>query len=670
MDGFDKIEFTEKKQRPVTSEQTRTRVLSSKPSLMDKKNENFDMARRRQKGKPSFRLKWSKKGSVALVIVLLLLVLSGIPAYATYKAGVKTVAHARLLSAALKTQDIALASEEVAKTKQELKKTQQAFFFLIPYKFVPVIGWYYSDVEHLMQAGSHGLDTAAISLEALKPYADVLGLKGEGSFSGGSAEDRIRTAVLAASKITPEIDKIGDTLVKMQTEMDKVDPGHYPKFIFRSKEKNGSIQERLTTLKETVDAAATGVTQAKPLVKALPALLGEKEEQKYLILFQNDKELRPTGGFMTAYAIFRVEKGVIHIDRSDDIYRLDDSISGKPSAPAPLQKYLKVYNLNLRDSNWSPDFIESMKTFNDMYERAGQYAEVDGIIALDTDVLVKTVKILDDQIQAGGMTFTTKNDPRCDCPQIIYELENNVSRPVNYVRTDRKSIIGELLSNILVKALSSSPKIYWGPLFQTLIAETHQKHVLFYLYDKEAQKGIESLNAAGKIKDFEGDYLHINEANLSGAKVNIFMQETVESNYEFKGNEVIKTVTINYKNPWPASDCNLERGGLCLNAEYRDWIRIYVPKGSELIESTGSPAKLATTQDLGKTVFEGLMTVRPQGIATLTVKYKLPSNISKKPLPVLIQKQPGTTNNQYTLKVNGRTKETFPLLSDTETIVK
>ena len=651
MSGFDKIEFSSDNKK------------MDKPSLADQKQNSFTMPKRKVGG---FKFKWSKKKvSTILIVILILLVSTGIPAFATYKSGLKTYRDLKLVNAALKTQDIALASKEIVNTKKDLLETQRNFHFLIAYKFVPLINFYYNDADHLMQAGIYGLDTASTTVDALIPYADILGLKGAGSFTGGSAENRIQTAVMAASKITPQIDKIGASLELVNKEMEQVDPNHYPTFIFGKK-----IKTQLTEVKDLANAAATSITDAKPLVKALPSLLGESEDKKYLILFQNDKELRPTGGFITAYAIFRVNKGVISIERSDDIYKLDDSIGGKPSAPAPLQKYLKVYNLNLRDSNLSPDFIESMKTFNSLYNKSGQKVDVDGIIALDTDVLVKTIKILDDQVSAGSMTFNTKNDPRCDCPQVIYELENNISRPVNYVKTDRKSLIGELLQNILVKALSSSPKVYWGPLFQTLIAETGQKHILFNLYDKDAQSGIEALNAAGQIHDFAGDYLHINEANLSGAKVNIFMQETVDSNYTNKDGSILKTVTIHYKNPHEASDCNLERGGLCLNAEYRDWIRIYVPKGSELVDSQGATGKLTSSEDLGKTVFEGLMTVRPQGVATLTVTYKLPASLNKSPLPLLIQKQPGTPGFTYNIMVNGITRESFPLLTDKETKVR
>jgi len=104
---------------------------------------------------------------------------------------------------------------------------------------------------------------------------------------------------------------------------------------------------------------------------------------------------------------------------------------------------------------------------------------------------------------------------------------------------------------------------------------------------------------------------------------------------------VTKTVTVNYKNPYPPSDCNLARGNLCLNAVLRDWFRIYVPKGSQLISDSGSEVKMTSYEDLGKTVFEGFLTVRPQGVAKLTVSYKLPFKLaSSSTLPLLIQNKP------------------------------
>ena len=55
----------------------------------------------------------------------------------------------------------------------------------------------------------------------------------------------------------------------MKSEMDQVDPNHYPTFIFGK-----TVKTELSSLKTFTDESATGVTDAKPLVKTLPSLLG------------------------------------------------------------------------------------------------------------------------------------------------------------------------------------------------------------------------------------------------------------------------------------------------------------------------------------------------------------------------------------------------------------
>lgn len=648
MAGFDKIDLDKtKKKEPPPSTTT-------------------GMSRRKKK----FHLpRWAIYTiSVVVVLAILSVFFILLPAIDTYKSAKLTMAQGKLVAAAVKAQNIELASEELAKTKVQLADTQKKLGRLGFTRFIPIVGWYYSDADHMMKAGAEGLETGAIVIDSLKPYADVLGLKGGGSFVMGSAEDRIKTAVMTMGKITPRIDTIADSLDTVRSEIDQINPAHYPKIIFGNR-----VQDQLTQVKDLTDQGTTFISQARPLIKVLPTLLGESKEKKYLVIFQNDKELRPTGGFITGYSIFKIDKGVITVDRSDDIYKLDDSIPNHPRAPEPILKYLpKVYTLNIRDSNLSPDYIESMKTFYKMYQQSSQKENIDGIIAIDTYVLTSTIKVLDDQITTDGITFTTKNDPRCDCPQVIYELENNISRPVNYIKTDRKQLLSDLLYALMKKALAASPKIYWGPLFQTMIAQTTQKHVLFDLFDTNAQSGIEALNAAGRIKPFDGDYLHINDTNFAGAKSNLFTTQEVENSYDVKGDGTIeKTVTITYKNNHPPSDCNLERGGLCLNAELRDWVRVYVPKGSTLISNKGSQVKISTYDDLGKTVFEGFTSVRPMGVTKYSLTYRLPFKLkSGSVLPVLIQKQPGTDGNTYTDIFNGRTVDTFQLFADKELKLK
>lgn len=648
MDGFEKID--------LDSSAKEKKEKGSSPSMA--------------KSKKRFRLSRKSGTVLAAVGVVLLTAVFAIflPARKTYASALATYRQAVLFQNALKKQNIELASQELERTKTSLAQTQKDLHAMAYLKFVPIAAWYYNDADHLTKASGEGLNTATIVIDSLKPYADVLGLKGEGSFVMGSAEDRIKTAVMTMGKITPRIDNIAESFLVVQKEIDAVDPNHYPTFIFGKK-----IKTQLSKFQEMTNQSVKFIDEARPLIKVFPSLLGESEQKKYLILFQNDKELRPTGGFITAYSIFTVDKGILKVERSDDIYSLDNSIPNKPKAPEPILKYLpKVSVWNLRDSNLSPDYLASMKDFETLYNKARQKVEVDGIIAIDTYVLVDTIRILDDSVSASGITFTTKEDKRCDCPQVIYELEDNISRPVNYIKADRKGLIGSLMFAIMQKSLSSSPKVYWGPLFQNMLMQLNNKHIMVYLYDREAQQGLESLNAAGRIVPFKGDYLHINQANFAGGKANLFVKETVENKYEVKGDGTIhKTITINYTNNHKPSDCNLERGGLCLNAELRDWFRVYVPKGSKLVDSKGSIVKMTTSEDLGKTVFEGFLTVRPLGKSTLTLTYTLPFKLEKdSPLPVLIQKQPGTGGNLYTVYVSGRKIDEFELFSDKELKLK
>ena len=349
------------------------------------------------------------------IFFVLLIILIIIPSILVYSSAKKTYAQVNLTMAALKNQDIEQAGKELQNTRKALEDTRGKLNLLILLRFIPGPNIYYNDARHLVSAGFHGLDAADIFIESVEPYADVLGLKGQGSFVGGTAEQRIQTAVATMDKVTPKIDEIADSLTFAKEEIDEVNPNHYPEFLA-----GGKVKEGMVSLRKIASDGTAFIDQARPLIKVLPSLLGQPNPKKYLVIFQNDKELRPTGGFITAYAIFRVDKGVITAEKSEDIYSLDDSISGKERAPEPILKYLpKVPVFNLRDSNLSADFQKSMEDFREIYDKARGAEDVDGIIALDTHALVAVMNVLGD-IEVNGQTFTTKIDERCDCPQVIY----------------------------------------------------------------------------------------------------------------------------------------------------------------------------------------------------------------------------------------------------------
>lgn len=629
-------------------------------------------------------------GGVLLLIVLLVAIVGGVLWIKVGTPAKKLMAEAqtaqvtgKALAAAVKSQNLEESKNKLKELRgnlESIKATYQELSFL---RTMPFVGPYIKDGEHGIAAGFAGLNAGDKAIAALEPNADLLGLSGgknKTSFLSGSADERIQFAVKTMKAIIPQVNGIASDIDTLRKELDAIDPNRYPEE-FQGKK----IRSQLIGAKTTIENAANLFVNAQPLITNLPAILGEPKERRYLVLFQNDKELRPTGGFLTAFAQFRLVAGKAILERSDDIYKLDDSLKKTYPAPPEILKYhINVNKLNIRDSNLSPDFKLSMQQFESMYKNVGGTEKIDGIIAMDTHAMVEALKILG-PIYAGGREFSAVNDPRCNCPKAVYELEDYSSRPVNYVRTERKDIIGTLMQTMLHMALGTSPSKYWGQLFQMAIDQINQKHILAYFDDPDSQKAVESFNLAGRImtntetapilkyKEGEWDYFHMNQANMAGQKSNMFVTDKVTREVTTNADGTITSkVTVDYKNPFPGSDCNLERGGLCLNAPLRNWVRIYVPKGSKLVDSkgtqspkTGNPEGMSTYDSLEKTVFEGFLIINPQGIAQLQFSYTSPIKVGDT-YKVLIQKQAGTQDEDWTLKVNNKKQKKFLLNTDME----
>lgn len=513
--------------------------------------------------------------------------------------------------------------------------------------FIP----YISDFRNGVEAGNYLVKAAEESIVAITPYADLIGFKkGQTSFVERSAEDRLQTAVLTLEKVLGKVDAISSDIGEAEKRINRIDPSRYPEELGKT-----HIRSRIQNAKEQFAGLSSLFVDAKPLLKRIPEIFGKDKEKTYLVLFQNDKELRATGGFLTAYAIFRVQNGKIKIERSEDIYSLDNSIAGHPAAPKEILTYHKgVSTLNIRDSNLSPDLPSSIKLFDSLYQKSGSKVKYDGVIAVDSKILIDMLTIFGDT-DAGGVRFSAVKDKRCDCPQVLYQLFDMVDRPVHYIKENRKGILGDLMYALFYKAIGFSPSKYWGTLAQQMFKNLQEKHIQLYFVDQDLQTSVEKLNFAGRVRSYQGDYLYINNVNFAGAKSNLFVSVSMTSKTKTNdGGKVTREVTAEYRNPYPHSDCNLERGGLCLNATLRNWIRVYVPKGSKLVEFKGSLKKIQTYDEFDKTVFEGYLEVPTQGKATAVVEYMVSSELAKD-YKLLVQKQPGTDDQKLKVEVNGKT---------------
>src|SRR3989338_5889417 len=614
------------------------------------------------------RLGWLKW--VGLVILILIVLTGSIAAYgySFYQSITPQIKDASVagseLVANVQAQDLIKAKESSAKLKTKIEQIQSKYQKLAVLKAIPVLGAYVGDGQHGLSAAVSAVNAIDKLVLAVEPYSDLLGFKTDSKnlVEVKSIEDRIVFLVNTLGKISPQLDAITGDVTKARDELILIDAQRYPETVMGK-----NIRGKIIGFQDSANSMASLVGQAKPLIDLLPALLGNPDRKTYMLLFQNDNELRPTGGFLTAYAYLQVTKGKIVPLNSFNIYDLDARFGKNITPPEQIIKYLAEKRWNLRNMNMSPDFKVSMDTFSKYIRDINGLPTIDGIIALDTEIPVKLLDILGTIGVGGWGNFSSKNDPRCDCPQVVYEVENLITKPGPGFRPDRKAVLGPLMHSILANAMGS-PKHLWPKFLNIALDGINQKHLLFYFFEENNQKAAESFNAAGRIRDFDYDYLHLSDSNFGGAKSDLFITRQVEQEITTSADKVTKKVTITYTNPRKGSNCNLEAGQLCLNGVYRDYVRLYVPKGSKLTRVVGSEVKENTFEDLGKTVFDAFFTMRPESSSKLVFEYELPA-LNLNPYRLLIQKQPGVNSIKESITFDGK-PTSFDLTTDREIVLE
>ena len=608
-----------------------------------------------------------RQQKILRVLLLLIVVLSafGVLGYFfAVKPGLVLVADAKegvtlgkRVKQDLKTQNLDILQKDlsdVAVFLDHFKEHYRSFDYL---GWVPLISTYHQDSWAALRAGDHGLKAGKIDLESLQPFASALGFGTDGS--AVSVDQKIAELVTVSPKIVPGITEALAELDALRQEFGKIDSNSYPVKIG-----NFAVRENIKNVGNQLDSFEYILANAKPLLSSLPQALGSPVSQTYLILFQNDKELRPTGGFISAYALVKLSNGKIQIIKSDDIYPLDQDRKILP-APKPIIDYLMVDGFYMRDTNFSPDFKKSMQDFEVYYAQSNSPA-ISGIIALDTHFVEKMME-LSGPLVVPGYTFDFAGSGYSSCRQggIAFTAENVVCRLEVYAEKlmigggrDRKAMLGDLMDKLL-DWLMHAPQDRWGQITNQVLGEAQGKHLLLYFHDKSLQELAENYNFAGRVKEFSGDYLGIYDANLAAAKSDLYMTRRVEKSILGKSDGSIQVkLTLTYANTGYADGW--------LNTTYRDYQRIYVPKGSTLINYSGGDLKPQVYEDLGKTVIANFIRVAPKSSTTVIYEYQLPFKTPKDRIfKMLIQKQGGIDEASYLINFNGQVKS-FQLIKDEE----
>lgn len=385
------------------------------------------------------------------------------------------------------------------------------------------------------------------------------------------------------------------------------------------------------------------------LLSELPEILGKNHPKTYLVLLQNDRELRPSGGFMGSYAKLKFEKGGLTEFSVQDIYVPDGRLVGHVAPPKPIEQAFKQGWWKLRDANWDADFPSAALAIEWFFQKGGE-EKADGIIALNFSLFEEIIKIL------GPMKLL--NYDQVVNEENLYQIVQAYSE-VNFFpgSTQKKDILSALAEAFFekMKNLNSRQIVSLGKI---ILNNLNQRQILVWFSNPNLQRTIKQIGWDGGMKKPLFDYLYIVETNLGANKANCCVERKVKHTVDLSDSTTIKEeVIIEFNN---VSRLTTPQPPWFWGGNYINFLRIYLPSSAEkikiLIDSQEVKDEDILKEEKKDQGLQGVgffVTVPALSQKKVKIDYQLPDKENEK-YRLLIQKQPGIKSFSYNLKVISR----------------
>ncbi len=389
----------------------------------------------------------------------------------------------------------------------------------------------------------------------------------------------------------------------------------------------------------------------------------------FLVLLQNNHELRPGGGFLGQYAVVKIKNGSVISTVVEDANLLDQRIKNaniKITPPWPLTRYAQIKRWMLRDSNFSPDFPFNAEKAEYFYRLGGGREKFDGVIAINSDVFDNALELtgpitmpVDSFALVDGTfvkrtetkTFTSENGTPTleEAVEKKFLVNDDIDIPAEF-KENRKNVM-KLIAAEMIKRLNhveSVPKIA-----EFIQNELRTKDVMLYFHDENLQSLVASVHWDGSVaKNWNGDYLMIVDANLGALKTDFYIKRSLAYTVDFTSEHPRANVSYAYDHTATHGDWR--------TSDYHTYTRILAPQGSVYIDQSRRRTGGVLSQDsddLKKTVFGYKVDALIGQTLETGIEYTLPDTITPKNYRLLIQKQSGTGTIPVTVILKTKEKE-------------
>ncbi|OGY24801.1 MAG: hypothetical protein A2Y57_01715 [Candidatus Woykebacteria bacterium RBG_13_40_7b] len=363
--------------------------------------------------------------------------------------------------------------------------------------------------------------------------------------------------------------------------------------------------------------------QLKEMIRFLPSLFSFSGEKTYLLVFQNNLNLRPTGGLIEAVGIVTLKEGKVKEIIVERPLVFDSLLEEKLEPPEFLKENLKSDKLTLAESNFDPDLETSAKLAESLFEKeTGR--RVNGVIFLD-------LFFFEDFLKLSGKAEIPESGTKIDSENLWGEAGKEGGLETSFYST-------------AVERFFTIDQLDWTKSSSLLRKVLEGKHMSLFFNDQILNQFGKKYNFTGPIDKEKSDYLYVCDFNLSYDRNEALVRKSKE--YKIVVDEqggLRATLSLSYKNE---SD-----------KPYKDYLRIYTPLGSEIkdikVTNQAVVPSIKKSQAYEKEVFGLSFEVAPQEEKKIVLSYSLPFNIDQdqESYQLLVQKQPGTEKDSLSVRL-------------------
>ena len=456
------------------------------------------------------------------------------------------------------------------------------------------------------------------------------------------------------------LNKLEDASYTIDLIQPDVFPTRFRNYIIRLKVFNNKYGDKISVFEN--------------VIPELPTLLGLNKRQVYLILLENQTEIRSTGGWISAYAIIGLEHGQIRQFDIGDIYDLDGQIKlqgRRIEPPEGMKKNLEVQNWTLSLANWDPELSNTKKAAEFFLKRAHKAYRVDGLITVD---LVFVEKLLNTW---HGITIPGEAEPITSNSLYtrLFALHKNFKPGEEQKSTFLTNLTSEILRRLFQKDKTQSTM----QLLQIIVQSLNEKHMMIYIENPKIEPYLSQHGWSGTLLDkyFTAPF-EINW-NWGANKANKFIETTKDININ-----IISSESLEYS--YEVHLQNNSTSEIYPQGTYKDFIRIYLPHQAKINSVSGFKDDIYSVEDKTRyKIVEGWLEVPVLTTRSFKIDYTLTRDNTFNTFPLqtygtthelnlTLYKHPGFSTIPYTIKLsypanwNLKTKNPWTISNNTASV--